>query len=98
MNEPRITMNNNDVRLSEHFLLSEFLNADKYPDNKPTMQHVVNMTYGYLMLLLCQVPDPDVVQQMVYDGPVKKKNKRWMILFQNFFLSLQANRKIEKTE
>ncbi len=40
-----------NTRLSKHFLLSEFLNVDKYPDNKPTMQHVVNMTYGCLMLL-----------------------------------------------
>ena len=51
MNEPRITMNFNDVRLSPHFSLSEFLNAEKYPDNKPTMQHVVNMAYGCLLLL-----------------------------------------------
>ena len=40
-----------NTRLSKHFQLDEFLNADKYPDNKPTMQHVVNMTYGCLMLL-----------------------------------------------
>ena len=39
------------TRLSNHFNLSEFLNVDKYPDNKPTMQHVANMTYGCLMLL-----------------------------------------------
>ena len=41
----------NDTRLSAHFKLSEFLNTDKYPDNKPSMQDVVNMTYGCLMLL-----------------------------------------------
>ena len=41
----------NDTRLSPHFRLGEFLNLGKYPDNKPTMQHVVNMTYGCLMLL-----------------------------------------------
>ena len=41
----------NDTRLSAHFLLREFLNLGKYPDNKPTMQHVANMTYGCLMLL-----------------------------------------------
>lgn len=41
----------NDTRLSSHFKLGEFLNVSKYPDNKPTMQHVVNMTYGCLMLL-----------------------------------------------
>lgn len=39
------------TQLSNHFQLSEFLNLSKYPDNKPTMQHVANMTYGCLMLL-----------------------------------------------
>lgn len=41
----------NDTRLSPHFRLGEFLNLGKYPDNKPTMQHVANMTYGCLLLL-----------------------------------------------
>ena len=41
----------NDIRLSPHFKLGEFLNLGKYPQNIPTMQHVVNMTYGCLMLL-----------------------------------------------
>jgi hypothetical protein len=41
----------NDTRLSPHFKLGEFLNLSKYPDNKPTMQHVVNIVYGCLMLL-----------------------------------------------
>ena len=41
----------NDTRLSPHFKLGEFLNLGKYPDNKPTMQHVANMTYGCLLLL-----------------------------------------------
>ena len=40
-----------NIKLSNHFTLDEFLNVSKYPDNKPTMQHVVNMTYGCLMLL-----------------------------------------------
>ena len=40
-----------DTRLSPHFQLEEFINSQKYPDNKPTMQHVVNMTFGCLMLL-----------------------------------------------
>ena len=40
-----------DTRLSPHFQLEEFINSRKYPDNKPTMQHVVNMTFGCLMLL-----------------------------------------------
>ncbi len=52
----------NDIRLSPHFKLGEFLNLNKYPqrstlgrsayaENFPTMQHMVNMTYGCLMLL-----------------------------------------------
>ncbi len=41
----------NNTRLSSHFRLGEFISLHKYPDNKPTMQHVVNMTYGCLMLL-----------------------------------------------
>lgn len=40
-----------NIKLSNHFTLAEFINANKYPDNKPTMQHVVNMAYGCLMLL-----------------------------------------------
>ena len=40
-----------NTRLSKHFKLDEFLNVGKYPDNKPTMQDVANMTYGCLMLL-----------------------------------------------
>ena len=51
----------NDTRLSPHFKLGEFLNLSKYPDNKPTMQHVANMTYGCLMLL-------EPARQMV--GPI----------------------------
>ena len=40
-----------NVRLSPHITLDEFLNVRKYPDNKPSLQHVANMTYGCLMLL-----------------------------------------------
>lgn len=43
--------NLNDVRLSPHFKLGEFLNLDKYADNTPTMQAVANMTYGCHMIL-----------------------------------------------
>ena len=50
-----------NIKLSNHFTLAEFINADKYPDNKPTMQHVVNMVYGCLMLL-------EPARQMV--GPI----------------------------
>ena len=41
----------NDIRLSAHFKLIEFLNLQKYADNMPTMQAVVNLTYGCYMLL-----------------------------------------------
>ena len=41
----------NQIKLSLHFTLEEFLNTKKYPCNKPTTQDVVNMTYGCLMLL-----------------------------------------------
>jgi hypothetical protein len=44
-------MKMNSTHLSPHFTLEEFINAGKYPDNNPTMQHVVNMTYGCHMLL-----------------------------------------------
>ena len=40
-----------NTKLSNHFSLGEFLNVGKYPDNKPTLQVVVNLTYGCLMLL-----------------------------------------------
>ena len=46
-----ITEINNNIRLSPHFKLSEFLNLRKYPQNIPSMQEVVNMTYGCNMLL-----------------------------------------------
>ena len=41
----------NDVRLSLHFSLGEFLNVGKYPDNKPSLQDVVNLAYGCRLLL-----------------------------------------------
>ena len=43
--------NLNNIRLSAHFMLGEFLNLQKYADNMPTMQAVVNLTYGCHMLL-----------------------------------------------
>ena len=43
--------NLNDTKLSPHFKLREFLLTDKYPQNIPTMQDVVNLTYGCLWLL-----------------------------------------------
>ena len=41
----------NNVRLSSHFKLSEFLKLNKYPENIPTMQVVANLTYGCHQLL-----------------------------------------------
>ena len=41
----------NDIRLSPNFLLGEFINLEKYPDNKPSLQDVANMTYGCYLLL-----------------------------------------------
>ena len=43
--------NLNEIKLSKHFLLREFLNLKKHPENIPTMQVVANLTYGCLMLL-----------------------------------------------
>lgn len=40
-----------DTRLTAHFRLKEFLNLEKYPENRPEMQQVVNMTYGCTVLL-----------------------------------------------
>ena len=39
------------TRLSPHFKLGEFLNLKKYPENVPSMQVVVNLTYGCHLLL-----------------------------------------------
>ena len=40
-----------NIKLSEHFMLSEFLNLKKYPDNNPTVQQISNMIYGCRNLL-----------------------------------------------
>ena len=44
-------MNYNDIRLSPHFSLSEFLNLGKHPDNLPTPQVLFNLKYGCQYLL-----------------------------------------------
>jgi hypothetical protein len=41
----------NDIRLSPHFMLTEFLNLGKHPDNLPTPQVVFNLKYGCQYLL-----------------------------------------------
>ena len=40
-----------NIKLSEHFMLSEFLNLKKYPDNIPTVQQISNLIYGCRNLL-----------------------------------------------
>ena len=40
-----------NIKLSEHFKLSEFCNWKKYPENKPTVQQISNMMYGCRNLL-----------------------------------------------
>ena len=40
-----------NIKLSSHFLLAEFCNWKKYPQNIPTIQHIANMTYGCRQLL-----------------------------------------------
>ena len=40
-----------NIKLSEHFKLSEFCNWKKYPENKPTVQQISNMIYGCRNLL-----------------------------------------------
>ena len=40
-----------DVHLSPHFKLSEFLNLRKYPQNIPSKRVIANLTYGCHLLL-----------------------------------------------
>ena len=46
-----ITEINTNVTLSKHFKLDEFLHLGKYPETIPSVQDVVNMTYGCHQLL-----------------------------------------------
>jgi hypothetical protein len=39
------------IRLSQHFMLSEFLNLKKYPQNIPSIEVIVNLTYGCHLML-----------------------------------------------
>jgi hypothetical protein len=41
----------NDIQLTHHFSLSEFLNLQKHPDNLPTPQVLFNLKYGCQYLL-----------------------------------------------
>lgn len=64
-----------DTMLSQHYKLSEFLNLGKYPENIPTMQHVVNMTYGCHMLLepARQIVGPIIINSGFRSEAVNRK-------------------------
>ena len=40
-----------NIKLSNHFTLTEFLKLEKYPDNIPTVQQISNLIYGCRNLL-----------------------------------------------
>jgi hypothetical protein len=65
----------NDIRLSPHFMLGEFINLQKYADNIPTMQAVANMTYGCHMLLepARQVVGPIIINSGFRNDDVNRK-------------------------
>ena len=66
----------NDTRLSPHFRLGEFISLNKYPDNKPTMQHVANMTYGCVMLL---EPARQVVGPIIVNSGYRNEDVNRMV-------------------
>ena len=67
--------NLNAIRLSPHFKLSEFLNLGKYPENIPSMQVVVNLTYGCHLLLepARQVVGPIIINSGFRSEAVNRK-------------------------
>ena len=67
--------NLNEIRLSQHFLLSEFLNLKKYPENIPTMQVVANLTYGCHLLLepARQIVGPIIINSGFRSEAVNRK-------------------------
>ena len=40
-----------NIKLSNHFLLAEFCNWKKYPDNMPTIQQITNRIMGSVLLI-----------------------------------------------
>ena len=49
----------NDIQLTPHFHLTEFLNLGKHPDNLPTPQVLFNLKYGCQYLLdALRLPPP----------------------------------------
>ena len=53
----------NDIQLTPHFHLTEFLNLGKHPDNLPTPQVLFNLKYGcqYLLEPARQVVGPILI-------------------------------------
>ena len=67
--------NLNAVRLSAHFMLKEFLNLSKHPENIPTMQAVANLTYGCHLLLepARQIVGPIIINSGYRSEAVNRK-------------------------
>ena len=64
-----------NIKLSEHFMLSEFLNPKKYPDNIPTVQQITNMMYGCRNLLepARQVVGPIIINSGFRNADVNRR-------------------------
>ena len=67
--------NLNDIRLSPHFKLGEFLNLRKYPENIPSIQVVANLTYGCHQLLepARQIVGPIIINSGFRNEAVNRK-------------------------
>ena len=64
-----------NIKLSEHFMLSEFLNLKKYPDNIPSVQQITNMMYGCSNLLepARQVVGPIIINSGFRNADVNRR-------------------------
>ena len=64
-----------NIKLSEHFKLSEFCNWKKYPENKPTVQQISNMMYGCSNLLepARQVVGPIIINSGFRNADVNRR-------------------------
>ncbi len=64
-----------NIKLSEHFMLSEFLNPKKYPNNIPTVQQITNMMYGCRNLLepARQVVGPIIINSGFRNADVNRR-------------------------
>ena len=64
-----------NIKLSKHFMLSEFLNLKKYPDNIPSVQQITNMMYGCSNLLepARQVVGPIIINSGFRNADVNRR-------------------------